>query len=208
MSRTQFEDELVFRSKVDFLQMLAAREVPEMQATAISGAQQDLRNQPILEGIWRTPFARHEGVVAEMPPAIVGELLWAALNFPPPKRLETLLIQQKDPTRRATVGAAESRHVDAAGAAMHGVRARVAGPARYGLRFNGLDYDGFERIGLGIKNIDARRSQPRNHQIAALCVGVWCIWAQARGAGIPAEVMQFVTGMWHRHIAHDAGISR
>ena len=70
--RAQLEDELMLLAEIDLLQVLAPGEVPEVQTAAVFAAEQDFRNQPVLEGVGRAPLARHHRVVAEMPPGVVG----------------------------------------------------------------------------------------------------------------------------------------
>src|SRR5882672_12198634 len=82
MRRAQLEDKLVLSAKIDLLRVRAPGEIPEMQAVAISAAEQDFRNKAILECIGRAPFARHHRVVAEVPPAVITELLRPAVDLP------------------------------------------------------------------------------------------------------------------------------
>src|SRR5262249_16986158 len=78
----QLEHELVLIAEIDGLQVLAAVQIPEMQLPAVFGAEQNLGDEALLERIRRAPLARHHGVVAEMPPGVIGELLRAAIHFP------------------------------------------------------------------------------------------------------------------------------
>ena len=80
--RAQLEHQLVLVAEVDLLQVLALVQVPEMQPAAVLGAEQHLRDQPVLEGVGRAPFAGDHGVVAEMPPDIIGEVLRPAIHLP------------------------------------------------------------------------------------------------------------------------------
>jgi hypothetical protein len=66
--RARLEDELVLFAKIDLLQVPALGEVPEVRAAAIFAAEQDFRNEAVLEGVGRAPLAGYRGVVAEMPP--------------------------------------------------------------------------------------------------------------------------------------------
>src|SRR5271166_287832 len=114
-------------AQVDFLQMLAPGEVPEMQPPAVFAAEQHLGDEAVLECVGRAPFAGDHGVVAEMPPGVVAELLRSALDLPAAERLEALVIHDKDSARRLAVLVAERCDVDAAGPTMDRMRARVAG---------------------------------------------------------------------------------
>src|SRR5262249_60085977 len=110
-------------TEVDRLQMPAPGEIPEVQLAPIPAAEQHLRDEAVLERVRRAPFARHHGVVAEMPPAVIGELLRPALDLPAAERLERLVIHHEDAARRLPLGVAERRDVDAARTAMGRVRA-------------------------------------------------------------------------------------
>src|ERR1700732_3233519 len=107
--------------------MLAPGEVPEVQPAAVLAPEQDLGNEAVLDRIGRAPFARHHGVVAEVPPAVIGELLRAALDLPAAERIERLVVHDENAARRLAVLVAERRDVDAAGPAMDGGWAGVAG---------------------------------------------------------------------------------
>ena len=85
MRRPQLEHQLVLFAEIDGLLVLARMQVPEMQAAAVFRAEQDLRHQALLERIGRAPFAGDQGVVAEVPPGIVGKLLLAAIDLPRPR---------------------------------------------------------------------------------------------------------------------------
>jgi hypothetical protein len=104
----QLEDELVFLAKIDLLQVLALGEIPEVQTATVLAAEQNLRNEAVLEGVGRTPFARPDRVVVEVPTGIVAEKLRSAVDFPAAERLEALVIYQKDPARRLPFGIAET----------------------------------------------------------------------------------------------------
>ena len=194
----QLEHQLVLLAEVDLLQVLALGEIPEVQPPAVFAAEQHLRHEPVLEGVGRAPFAGHHGVVAEMPPGVIGELLRPAIDLPAAERLEALVIHDEDAARRLAVLVAERRHIDAARPAMDGVRARIAGLLGDLLRLDHLDDLRVARIGLGVEDVDARGAQARNHQIAPLHVRMRHLRAQARRAGVPAEMVELVAGIGRR----------
>jgi len=80
---------------------------------------------------------------------------------------------------------------------MHGVRARITSLAHDLFRLDGLDQGRRARIGLGIDDIDARRADAGNDEIAALEVHMARQRRQRGTAGIPAEMVEFVAGMRH-----------
>lgn len=120
------------------------------------GAEQDLGDQPVLERVGRSPFAGEEGVMAEMPPRIVGEVLRPAIHFPLAAHVEGLVVHQEDAAKTLALAIAEGSDVDSLGAAVDGVGSRVAGLVRNLL---GLDHLGDFRtpgIGPGVGDVDAR----------------------------------------------------
>src|SRR6185437_10218904 len=114
-------------------------EIPEMQLAPVFAAEQQLRHEARLEHVGRPPLARHHGVVAEMPPHVVGEFLRPALDLPAAEHLEALMVHEEDAARPLALLIAERAHIDAVGPAMDGVRARVAGALGELLRLYYLD---------------------------------------------------------------------
>ena len=206
--RPQLENELVVRAEVDLLQVLALGQVPEVQAAAVLGAEQDFRHQAVLHRVRRAPFAGHHGVVAEVPPAVVAERLRAAVHLPASERLEALVVHDEDAAGRVALRVAERGHVDAARSAMDGVRARVAGLGGQLLRLDHLDDLRGARIGLGVEDVDARGAQSRHDEVAPLHMRVRHVRAEAGRAGVPAEMVQLVARVRHRHGVEDASVAR
>src|SRR5215471_21270130 len=56
--------------------------------------------------------------------------------------------------------------------------------------------------------MNARRAQPGYHEVAPLDMRVWRVRAETGAARVPAEVVQFVTGIRHRHAADDLAVAR
>src|SRR5437879_1272403 len=68
----------------------------------------------------------------------------------------------------------------------------------------GLDHLDDRRAGgirLGVDDVDARRPEPRHHQVPPLDMRVRGIGAEHRTAGVPAEVVELVPRMGHLHLA-------
>src|SRR5262249_16013107 len=99
----ELEHELVFFAEIDLSQVPALGEIPEMQAPAVFTAEQNFRNEAVLEGVRRAPLAGNHGVVAEMPPRVITELLRSAVDLPTAKGLETLVIHDEDAAGRLAV---------------------------------------------------------------------------------------------------------
>src|SRR3954453_11833844 len=103
MRRPQLEDELMLGAEIELLQVLALVQVPEVQLVPVLPAEQHLGHEAVLEGSRQSPLARHHGVVAEVPPAVIGELLRSAVDLPASERLEVLGIYDEDAARRLSL---------------------------------------------------------------------------------------------------------
>src|SRR4029078_8238032 len=103
------------------LQVLALVQIPEMQPPAILTAEQDFRHQTVLEGIRGAPFAGDHGVMAEMPPEIIGELLRSAIHLPLAEHIEAFRVEQEDAAGFFALRIAERVDVNAFRSAMDGV---------------------------------------------------------------------------------------
>ena len=144
--------------------------------------------------------------MAQVPPGVVRQILRPAVHLPLSAHLESLMVDQEHAARPLALSVAQRHHVDAFRPAMHGVRPRVAGLVGDLLGLDHLDDLGLLGVRLGIEDMDARGAQARHHQVAPLRVRVRCVGAQARGAGVPAEVVQLVALVGHLHVADDLGV--
>src|SRR5205085_4808781 len=135
---------------------------------AILAAQQYLRDQAVLERVRRAPFARDHGVVAKMPPRVVGKLLRSAIHLPAAERLEALVVHHENAAGRLAVFVAECRHIDSARAAVGRVRTRVSRLIGDFRRFDRLHKLRFAWVWLGIEDVDARRTKTRHNKVATL----------------------------------------
>ncbi len=203
MGRPQLEDELILVAEIDGLLMLAAMQVPEMQPAAIFRTEQDLRDKTFLEGVGRPPLAGDERVMPEMPPGVVGEALGPAVYLPLAADVEGLVVHQEDAARLLALSVAQRGDVDALGAAMDGMGTRITRSLGHLCRLDDLNDLRLPPVGLGIDDVDARGAQPRHHQVPALDMRVRRIRAETGGARIPAEMMQLVARVRHRHGADD-----
>src|SRR6185503_19381062 len=104
MRRAQLEDQLMLLAIVDLLQVAALGDIPEMQAAAVFAAEKDFWNEPVLEGVGGSPFAGDQGVVAEMPPAVIAELLRSAIDLPAAERSKTLVVHHEDAAGSLALG--------------------------------------------------------------------------------------------------------
>ena len=178
MRGAQLERHLVLLAEVDLLAMAALGEVPDVQPVAVLAGEQDLGVDPALHHVRSAPLAGDRGVVSEMPPEVVGELLRASVELPAALHRESVVVDDENAPRRVAVRIAQRADVDSVRAAVNRVRAAVAGPLGdlFGLyRVHEL---GVLRVGLDVEDVDAGRAQPRHKQIAALEMGMRGIGAQ------------------------------
>src|SRR5215469_17043222 len=154
----------------------------------------------------RSPFAGDQGVVAKVPPEIVMKKLRTAINFPFAQDVETFRIENENAARSIAGRRAESADKDSVWSTMNGVRATVAGTGRDGFGLNHFHDFGIARIRLGVDDVDARGTDPRNDQITTLDVGMRSVGTQARTASIPAKVVQFVASIGHVHLTNKLAV--
>lgn len=57
VSGTKLERHLIFRSKIQLLQMTALVQIPDVQLVAVAAFEQDLGIQSVLHHVGRAPFA-------------------------------------------------------------------------------------------------------------------------------------------------------
>ena len=139
--------------------------------------------------------------MAEMPPCVVGEALRSAIDFPSAADIERLVVHQEHAAGRLALRVAQRGDVDTLRPAVDRVRARVAGLLG---DFRGLQHAddfGLARGGLGVEDVDARRTQAGHDEITAFGMRMRRIRTQAGAAGVPAEMMQFVADVRHCHRA-------
>src|SRR6516225_10164198 len=79
---SELEHPLLLRTQVDFLQMTALVQVPDVNLITILATQQQLRVDAVFYHVRRAPFGRNHRVVSQVPPEVVSQLLWATMLFP------------------------------------------------------------------------------------------------------------------------------
>src|ERR1700751_3141605 len=158
-----------------------------MQASAVFAPEQNFGNEAVLERVGGAPFAGDHRVVAEGPPRVITKLLRSAGGLPAAEGLESLVIHDEAAAGRLAVLVSEGRDIDAAGSAVDGMRAGIAGLVRKLRRLDDLDDFRRPRIGFGVENVDARGAQTRDHEVASLHMGVWRVRAQTRRAAVHTE---------------------
>src|SRR5215475_5934408 len=135
--------------------MAAAPQIPDVQSVAVFLAQKQFGNQAALEHVRRAPFARNQRVESEVPPEVIGQLLGSPVDLPAAAHVEALAVDDEDTARAAAVRTPEAIDIETVGAAMHRVRAGVAGLVRYLARLDGLDQLGLLWIGFRVEHVDA-----------------------------------------------------
>ncbi len=205
------ERHLVMRAEIDRLHVAPRAQVPEMQPVPVLVREQVLGDDAVLELRRQRPFARHHVVARQVPPEVVVLVLRATVDLPAAEHVEGFAIHDEDAGRAVgavLARAAERAHVDALGAAVHGVRARVAGLREDLAGFDDLVDARLRRMRLRVDHVDARRAQARDDQEAALEKRVARERRQRRRTGIPAEVVKLVAGVRHRDRVHDFSVGR
>ena len=191
--RAQLQRHLVLVAQVDGLQVPAPAQVPEMQCVPVLPAQQQLTDHAVLDHRRGAPLAGHHGVVSEVPPHVVGEVLRPTVDLPRTEHVERGVVEQRHPTRTVLpVAAAERGDVDAIRSTVDGVWPGVPGALGQLLRFDHLDDRRLARVLLRVQHVDARGPQAGHDQVPALHVRVRRVRAQRAAARVPAEVVQLV----------------
>ncbi len=144
------------------------RQIPNVQLVTVAALQQNFRIHALVHHVGRAPLAGDYGVEAQVPPEIVGQLLRAAVQFPLAHDVEAVLIHHEDSAGTVAVGRAEGARVNSLRPAMNRVRRGVAGARRQRFRLNHFDDLRLARIGLGVDDMNARRIDAGNDQIAPL----------------------------------------
>src|ERR1700724_994692 len=105
-----------------------------------------------------------------MPPEIVGQFLWTAIDFPPTEHIEALVVEQENPARPVAVGSAECTYINRVWPAMNRMRTTVASLRRDLLGFDDAHDARIARVRFGVDDVDPRGAQARHDQVAPLDV--------------------------------------
>src|SRR5580704_17874238 len=101
-------------------------QVPDVQFVTVFSSQQQFRVKAVLYHIRRSPFGGNHGVVPEVPPEVVRQILGAALLLPWALQLKRLRIHQEDAARAIAASRTERATINAVGATMNRVWRCVA----------------------------------------------------------------------------------
>jgi hypothetical protein len=195
----QLEHHLVLVAEIDPLHELALGEAPEVEVVAEAPPEQVLGVQAALDHRGRAPLGGDRDVVAEVPPDVVAEVHVAPVLLPGADHLEGVVVDERHAARAVgAVRASEVGHEDAAGPAVHGVRAGVAGLRGQLLRLDRAHEPRAARIVLRVEDERARRAQSGDDEVAPLEVTVvvlaMALVAEGARARVPAEVVYLVAG--------------
>src|SRR5262245_31961620 len=127
MSGSKLKYQLLLRPQIELLLMPSTAQVPDMNAAPILATEENLRFQPFLERVGSPPFAGDHRVVAEMPPEIIGQVLWSPVHFPLSKHIEGFTIEQEDSSWPTSLWRPQSAHIDSFWTIMKGMASGVAG---------------------------------------------------------------------------------
>src|SRR5215468_8305245 len=107
--------------------MTALVQVPDVNLVAVLAGQQQLRVYTVFYHVWRPPFGGDEGVVPQVPPEVIGQLLWATILFPRALQLKCVRIHQENATRGVSGRRSECAPVNAVWSTMKCVGRSVTG---------------------------------------------------------------------------------
>src|SRR4029434_10950704 len=121
MGRPHFQHHLVLLPEVEGVDDLAAAQVPYMHPMAIFGLHQQIRLQTVFDHLRGAPFRADEGVMEQVPPEVVAQVLVTSIDIPFPKHVKAKVIEQENATRSVARWGPERADVDSLRAAMHGM---------------------------------------------------------------------------------------
>src|SRR5919112_1408218 len=135
--------------------MTPTAQVPYMKLMTIAALQEYLGVEPALDHVRRTPLAGDHGVIAQVPPEVVGEVLRPPLDLPAPQRIKAFVVHDEDAARAISIGCAERTYINALRAAMDGVGAAVTRTLVHLVGLYHLDDARLPRVGLGVDDVEA-----------------------------------------------------
>src|SRR5215211_6808625 len=135
--------------------MTPTAQVPDMKLVSIAALQEYLGVEPAFYHVRRAPLAGDHGVIAQMPPEVVGEVLRPPLDLPAPQGIKAFVVHDEDAARAISIGCTERTHIDALRAAMGGVGAAVARKLVHLVGLYHLDDARLPRFGLDVDDVQA-----------------------------------------------------
>jgi hypothetical protein len=143
-----------------------------------------------------------------MPAEVVPEILRTAIDFPLSQNFEAAGIQNENAARSIAIGRTERADEDAGWTAVDGVWPTLSRASRNYFRFDDFDDFRFAGIRFRVNDVNPRRTDTRRDQVTPFRMSVRRVGAETCAAGVPAEVMQFVSGVGHIHLADELAVSQ
>src|SRR5918994_705250 len=112
---------MILTAQIQGLKMTPTAQVPDMKLMTIAALQEYLGVEPALDHVWRAPLAGDHGVVAQVPPEVVGEVLRSPIDFPAPQGIKAFVIHHEDTARAISIGGTKRAHINSLRAAVDGV---------------------------------------------------------------------------------------
>src|SRR6266403_2729335 len=123
------ERHLVLGAKIARLDVAPGPDIPEVDPMAILVREKILRHDPVLVLRRQPPLARHHVVARQVPPEVIVQVLWSAIDLPASQDIERFAVHDEDawrPVGAVLAATAERADVYAFRTAMDRVRPRVA----------------------------------------------------------------------------------
>src|SRR4051812_19228888 len=121
MRWAQLEGDLVLFAQVNTLGEPAIAQIPKIEVVPVLAIEEQVRLDTVLDHVRGAPLAADQGVVAEVPPEVVVQVLVAAVDLPAALHLEGVMIEHEDTAGTVAVGSAEGTDVNPIRAAVDGV---------------------------------------------------------------------------------------
>jgi hypothetical protein len=99
----ELQRHLILLTQVQGLKMPATAQIPHVQPVAVAASHKYLGIQSPLDHVGCAPLAGDHGVVAQVPPEVVSEVLRTALDLPASQRLEGIVVHDEDAARSLVV---------------------------------------------------------------------------------------------------------
>lgn len=126
VGRAQLERHLVFLAQVNALRVPPPAQIPEVEPVAVLPLEQQVTPDTVLHHPWCAPLAGDHGVVPQVPPEVVVQVLVAPVDLPAAEHMEAVVVEDEDAAGPVAVGRAQRADVDAVRTAVYRVAPGVA----------------------------------------------------------------------------------
>src|SRR6266446_8668360 len=114
----QFENHLVLLAKLERLDMTPLAQIPNMHLMTVSALQEFFGHNAVLDLVGRAPFAGQQGVLSDMPPKVITQILRAAVHLPFSQNLKGEVIYKENASRSIPVRSAQRADINPLRSAM------------------------------------------------------------------------------------------